>query len=212
MSYFPNSVLSWLMKGFLILLVPFEIWEGNFFAVTIIILIIFLSFIPAIVSHNVKKQLPWTVDFMVTLALTLHTIGFVFGLYHNNNFWWWDNMTHFLGTITIGLVAFQLIFSLNFVGKVKMSLPLVGFFIFVTALAIGVLWEIFEWNSDLFFHTNYQLGPYLTDTMTDLSFDTLGAILISLFGIWYMRQRILRELDMGKWEKTKSNHHHNKIN
>ena len=61
------------------------------------------------------------------------------------------------------------------------------------AVAVGALWEIFEFAVDRLFGTTMQkpmLGDAsgLTDTMWDLIVDTLGALVISVFGWWHMKR------------------------
>jgi uncharacterized membrane protein YjdF len=69
----------------------------------------------------------------------------------------------------------------------------VALFAFLFAVAVGALWEIFEFAIDRTFGTQMQKPMLndpsgLTDTMWDLIVDTLGALGISVFGWWYMRR------------------------
>ena len=66
-----------------------------------------------------------------------------------------------------------------------------AFFAFIFAVAVGAIWEIFEFSMDSIFGLRMQksmLGDDsgLTDTMWDLIVDTIGAFLISVLGWWYM--------------------------
>jgi hypothetical protein len=67
----------------------------------------------------------------------------------------------------------------------------IALFAFVFAIAVGALWEVFEFGMDQGFGLQMQKPRAgdpsgLTDTMWDLAFDTVGALLISGFGWWYM--------------------------
>jgi uncharacterized membrane protein YjdF len=69
----------------------------------------------------------------------------------------------------------------------------VALFAFLFAVAVGALWEIYEFGMDQLVGTNMQkpmLGDPsgLTDTMWDLIVDTLGAFAVSAFGWWYMKK------------------------
>lgn len=69
----------------------------------------------------------------------------------------------------------------------------VALFAFVFALAVGTLWEIFEFAMDRIFGTNMQKPMFgdpsgLTDTMWDLIVDALGALFISGLGWLYMHR------------------------
>jgi len=88
-----------------------------------------------------------------------------------------------LGSFVVGMIAFHLVFTMNFLGKVVMSVPMMGFFLFLSAMGIGGLWEIFEYYSDFFWGTNMQIS--LDETMRDLQFDVIGSCMISLIAMRY---------------------------
>ena len=60
-------------------------------------------------------------------------------------------------------------------------------FSFCFAVAIGVLWEIFEFTMDNLFGLNMQKSGLL-DTMSDLIIDSIGAFLVSVSGFVYMKK------------------------
>lgn len=107
--------------------------------------------------------------------------------------WWWDAGLHASSGLLFGIVGFLLVYVLNENERVDMSLHprFVALFAFAFAMAVGALWEVFEFAMDQTFGLQMQkprLGDPsgLTDTMWDLAFDAIGAVLISVFGWWYM--------------------------
>jgi uncharacterized membrane protein YjdF len=67
----------------------------------------------------------------------------------------------------------------------------VALFAFFFAVAVGAVWEIFEFAMDAFFGTNMQPATAgdpsgLTDTIQDLIVDTVGAAVVSLAGWRYL--------------------------
>ena len=52
---------------------------------------------------------------------------------------------------------------------------------------MGGIWEIFEFGMDSFFGLNMQKSG-LVDTMWDLVVDTIGALVISLLGYFYLKR------------------------
>jgi uncharacterized membrane protein YjdF len=67
----------------------------------------------------------------------------------------------------------------------------VALFAFFFAVAIGAVWEIFEFGMDRFFGTNMQPATAgdpsgLSDTIHDLIVDTLGAAAVSIAGWRYL--------------------------
>jgi len=110
--------------------------------------------------------------------------------------WWWDVALHASASLLLGIFGFLLVYVLNENNNVRVYLHerFVALFAFVFSLSMGALWEIFEFCMDQIFGTNMQkpmLGDPsgLTDTMSDLMVDTLGAATISLLGWWYMKRR-----------------------
>ena len=53
-------------------------------------------------------------------------------------------------------------------------------------MAFGAFWEIFEFTMDTFFGTDLQHGNI--DTMVDLLFDLLAAIIVAAIGNFYLRR------------------------
>ena len=133
----------------------------------------------------------------------LLTILFVFaalflGEFHSYyaRFWWWDIALHSTSGLLLGILGFLLVYALNDDKRIDLHLSagFVALFAFVFAVAMGTLWEIFEFAVDQIVGTQMQkpmLGDAsgLTDTMWDLIVDTLGAAAISAFGWWHMKSK-----------------------
>ena len=107
--------------------------------------------------------------------------------------WWWDASLHASSGLLFGIVGFLLVYVLNENERIDINLRprFVALFAFTFAMAVGALWEVFEFAMDQTFGLQMQkprLGDPsgLTDTMWDLAFDAIGAVLISAFGWWYM--------------------------
>jgi hypothetical protein len=107
--------------------------------------------------------------------------------------WWWDVSLHATSGLLFGIVGFLLVYVLNENERVEISLRprFLALFAFVFAIAVGALWEVFEYAMDQTFATHMQKPRFgdpsgLADTMWDLTFDAVGALAISAFGWWYM--------------------------
>jgi hypothetical protein len=107
--------------------------------------------------------------------------------------WWWDASLHASSGLLFGIVGFLLVYVLNENERIDISLRprFVALFAFTFAMAVGALWEVFEFGMDQAFGLQMQkprMGDPsgLTDTMWDLSFDALGAVLISALAWRYM--------------------------
>lgn len=56
------------------------------------------------------------------------------------------------------------------------------------SLAIGTLWEVFEFLTDSIFGLHMQSGPFITDTMVDLMLDASGGLIIACIGYFYVKK------------------------
>ncbi|MGD9662217.1 MAG: hypothetical protein AB7U63_13170 [Porticoccaceae bacterium] len=164
------------------------LWIHSF----LIIGIITVTLIPFILGRQYQIHIP--AEFQI-LAVIFVFASLFLGEIHSyyEKIWWWDIALHGSSGLLLGILGFLLVYLLNENDHVEIDLTprFVAFFAFLFAVAIGALWEIFEFAMDKLFATNMQkpmLGDAsgLTDTMFDLIVDTLGALIISTLGWWYM--------------------------
>jgi hypothetical protein len=107
----------------------------------------------------------------------------------------WDTVLHAFSGAMLGALGFSLISILNNTKsiRVKLSPFFVSLFAFCFAVAVGTLWEIYEYTVDSLLALNMQkymtadgmplIGQKaLADTMKDLIVDTCSALAISAIG------------------------------
>lgn len=176
-------------------------FAGDYLSASFALFALTTSLIPAALNRSFNTNLPWPLDFWLSLWLLLATLGTA-GLYARIS--WWDSLLHFGGSAVLAYLAFVLIFALNFTGKVRLSIPLVGLFTWLTGVAFGALWEVGEfWVWQLTGTDTLTLGRVfaqpavaLFDTFKDLQLDLLGSTAVALGGMAYVgrqRQRHLRD-------------------
>lgn len=179
-----SSALSWLMKIMMAGLLPYETYHGQYLFAVAVIAAIVLSLIPSIVQRNYRITLPFELDLLITLSLFLHTfMGEGLDFYHR--VWLYDKVLHVYGTAVIAMLAFLTTYTLHYTRKVRLSIPLIGFFTVIFAMAVGGLWEIGEFSVDSLFNTHAQDG--LADTMWDMINDLAGGFVIAVLGMLYVR-------------------------
>ncbi len=103
-------------------------------------------------------------------------------------FWWWDVMLHGGSAVGFGMMGVILALLLAGSDRIAPTPSLVAFFAFSFAVAVGALWEIFEFAMDQIFGMNMQKSG-LMDTMGDLIVDVIGGAVGALAGFGYLKGR-----------------------
>jgi hypothetical protein len=152
-----------------------------------------LSYVPQLLASQIKIKLPLQFQFAITLFLYASIILGELGGYYQR-FWWWDVLLHGCSAFAFGFAGFLVLYLLYVRHKLAASPFLVSMFAFSFGLAIGALWEIFEFTMDSNFGLNMQKSG-LRDTMWDLIVDTIGAGTASLTGYIYLRYKIRDPFD-----------------
>lgn len=122
-------------------------------------------------------QLPRLYDLAVVVAMALTGWGEALGLY--DAIAWYDNLVHFLVPLLTSQVLYLGLARLEVLPDLRQeTLPRHHLGIFVVTFSLGVavggLWELFEYFSDSALGSELQLGN--RDTVGDLMFDSLGSL------------------------------------
>lgn len=162
--------------------------DRNFEVLGLAILSLLISTaLPLLIERNYKLQLPiefeFTLAFFVFATLFLGEAGDFY-----EKLWWWDIFLHGLGAVLFGLFGFIIMYSLREAGSIKTRNVTLSVLIFTFAVAIGALWEIIEFMLDATLGFNMQQGS-LTDTMTDLVVDAVGAAMVAVAGYFYLHSQ-----------------------
>lgn len=156
--------------------------------------ILLLTLVPATFARRWKIYIPPEFELL--------TIGFIFAALflgetrnYYGRFWWWDIALHTTSGGLLGILGVLLVYVLNENPRINLHMRpgFVAFFAFCFAVAMGALWEIFEFAMDQLFGTNMQKPMRgdpagLVDTMWDLIVDALGALVLSVVGYGYMKR------------------------
>ena len=163
----------------------FALLTAHWSNVFMIVMAFFFTVLPAIFVQRFEIRLP--LSFLAAISLFVFGtlfLGEVFDFY--NRFWWWDVLLHGASAVGLGIIGFLFVFYL-FQGDRYAAPPLALAFIgFCFALAMGGLWEIFEFGMDQIFGLNMQKSG-LVDTMTDLIVDAIGAMIGALSGFFWLK-------------------------
>ncbi len=175
------------MQAIMALGLAISIYKLEFVSAVIIGLIILVSMFPLFLRSRTSLMIPLEIEVMsIAIIFASLYLGEMSGFYEK--FWWWDLLLHSTSGFLFGVFGFLLIWVLN--ENPKAFLNLSPFFMAVFAcsfsIAMGTLWEVFEFGMDLFFGLNMQKSG-LMDTMSDIIVVCIGAVIVSIYGYIYMR-------------------------
>ena len=133
-------------------------------------------------------------------------LGEVFDFYYLVPFW--DTLLHSFSAVMLSLLGITIVDVLNRSGKISVSLSpgFTAMFAFCFAVALGALWEIYEYSFDALLGLNMQkfrtaqgvelVGrEALQDTMEDLIWDAASAFCASI--VWFLLGRRSRKAGRG---------------
>jgi hypothetical protein len=114
--------------------------------------------------------------FLLILLVGFHTISTFFYLYWTDS--GTDHVTHIVGAMAISLFGLWLCFSSGLFPKRIPSTMEVVVLCFFSALAVGIVWEVFEYGSKIVLWSS----KYPVDTAGDLASDIAGGLLAGFVG------------------------------
>lgn len=150
--------------------------------------------LPGAIEKKIRIEIPSNMMIVFTLFIYAATfLGEVRSFYYRIPHF--DTLLHTLSGGMIAALGFSIIAFLNDSDKIPVTLSpaFVACFTFCFALAIGGVWEIYEFLVDGILNTNMQkfaledgtglIGrAAVTDTMKDIIVDAVGALIISAVG------------------------------
>ncbi|QSW97847.1 hypothetical protein [Haloterrigena alkaliphila] len=143
-----------------------------------------ITFLPALLKRNYELPLdPW-LALWITSSVFLHTLGSA-GLY--GQIWWWDHLTHALSASLVAGAGYTAARAIDlYSDEIHIPRRIAFVYIFVVVLAFAVVWELFEFALDIAADATGITMPLaqidLDDTVKDLLYNSLGALLVAVFG------------------------------
>ena len=227
------------LRLLVILTIVIQAIRGNFENVFLCILTLVLFTIPSIIDKKLNIKLPNALEVIILLFIfSAEILGEIQNFY--GIFKFWDTMLHTINGFLCAAIGFSMIDILNRSPRfhLKMSPLFVALVAFCFSMTIGILWEFFEYGSDVFFKTDMQkdritssiasveinesrknipikinniekevisyyengelkqrvierghLDIGLKDTMKDLFVNFIGAVVFSIIGLLYIKNR-----------------------
>jgi len=165
------------------------LFMGNFVDAVSTALIFALMVAPHVLSTRYNIKISFEVDAVIATFIFFSLfLGSLQDYYER--FPLFDGILHFHSGILLGIIGFTLVYLLNSqkTEKISLSPEFIALFSVTFSLAIGVLWEVFEYFGDLLLGFNMQESG-LPDTMGDLIVNAVGALIVGSIGYVWMRRR-----------------------
>jgi hypothetical protein len=181
--------LAWLFRLLIVATGAVHVLQGKYAYALLCAAVIALLVAPPLLARTSRANMPVEVELAsLWAAVSDMTLGRLAGLYVGTA--WFDKVLHFGNSLLIGLLAFLIIYALQFTGRLRTSTIVNALIILLLSLGIGAGWEIAEYVVDLAFKEGAQGSPTmggLDDTMWDLILDGSGGLLGGILGSFYMR-------------------------
>ena len=151
--------------------------------------------LPALLERDYEIPMDPALTLWITAAVFLHALGTVgvpgsrFSFYQS--VWWYDHLTHALSASVVAAAGYATTRALDRHDE-RIYLPARFTFALVLLLTIafGVFWEVVEFAiaevAALVGSTSVLTQYGLEDTMLDLVFDTVGAVIVATWGTAYL--------------------------
>lgn len=175
------------LQAILLVGLAVALWQGQWLTSATIVGILVLTVLPILLGRRFDVFIPPEFEALaIVFVFASLFLGEVRGYYAR--YWWWDALLHTGSGFLLGILGFLLIYVLNEKDDIELHLTptFLAFVAFMFAVAMGALWEIFEFAMDSWFGLNMQKSG-LVDTMWDLIVDTVGAAVIAVLGYGWLR-------------------------
>ncbi|MFC7154431.1 hypothetical protein ACFQPA_03050 [Halomarina halobia] len=147
--------------------------------------------LPSLLERDFSIPMDPGLTLWITTAVFLHALGTV-GLPKMNSpfyqsVWWWDHLTHTLSATVVAAVGYSGARALELHSDSnRFPGPFMFVYILLFVIAFGVLWEVIEFLigevAALVGATSVLTQYGVEDTMLDLVFNTIGAVIVAVWG------------------------------
>ncbi|MFD1513859.1 hypothetical protein [Halomarina rubra] len=179
-----QRAVSRLLQLAIALLLVVGVVTANLGIVVNAVVALAVTFLPAVLDRDYSLNLNPKLTLWLTLAVFLHTVGMT-GLYRD--VWWWDHVTHTLSASVVAATGYAAVSALDeYSDAVRFTDEFLFVFILLFTVGLGVFWEVLEFVArelaDVVGADPVLVQYGLADTVVDLVFDMVGAVLLALFG------------------------------
>ncbi|MEF8814693.1 MAG: hypothetical protein V5A55_12875 [Halovenus sp.] len=155
-----------------------------------------ITFLPAVLERDHEIPMDAGLTLWITAAAFLHAIGIIgipgTGQSLYGSIPYYDHVTHGLSASVVAAIGYATVRAFDEHSE-RIHLPprFIFVFILVFVMAFGVVWEIVEFSVDVVASaTGFGVSGFtqhgLNDTMLDLVFNTMGGVVVGIWGTIYL--------------------------
>lgn len=163
-------------------------WYQDWAGIFVVVQAMALSALPYILEKKFGIHIPHVLRIGIILfifsTLILGEIGDFYNTYH-----WWDIVLHGVASSGLTLIGFILLLLFFKRSELKSKTLLSSCLAVSFALALAVVWEVYEFLVDQLITLDTPMQPSNTDTMTDLIISIVGALVVAVGGYRYISKR-----------------------
>jgi hypothetical protein len=190
----PGMYLAYITQFFLGLNVIYAAATGAWDQVPTGLFLFLIALVPYLITWRMKIFFPWFVYFLVSLALLIHTSGYIqdrYIMFPN-----WDALAHLVSGSILSIVGFVAILFVDHMRKYNLDPLGMAFFIVGFGMVGEYIWEIFEFIVDQTIGGSLA-GPMQAnnfDTMTDMIFVLIPSIVVAVGCFYYLNRNKKEEV------------------
>ena len=148
-----------------------------------------VTFVPATLTREYDVPMDVGLTLWITTAVFLHSLG---TMYFYGDFLWWHNLTHAVSGSLVAGIGYALFRAVDeYTAAVRFPSRFMFVLILLFVVSVGVAWEILEFATDrvalaLGYEDEVLAQHGLADTMTDMVFNVVGALVVATWGTAYL--------------------------
>lgn len=173
------------LQGILVFLFVFALYRRDISLILSTSIALAVTITPVLLRRDYGVPLDSGLVLWITTAISLHVLGSL-GLYGRGG--WYDQFAHMVSAMIISGIGYSGLYAIELHTEgVEIPQKYTAFFLIVTILGFGVLWEVLE----------YTLGGLtvygVSDTALDLIFNAIGAGIVAVLDTPQLR-RLARDI------------------
>ncbi|MFO7926014.1 hypothetical protein [Natronomonas sp.] len=191
-----QAALVRLLQVMMAVLLGIGLYVGDASIMTNATIGLLVTQLPAILERKYEITMNVGLVLWITLAMFLHALGTVPlpGLDFESLYgatWWWDHMTHALSSSLVVGSAYAITRALQeHTEYLHMGPKFTLVYLLIFVMAFGVFWELIEFYVAIgaqVLGIPRVLTQYgLDDTVLDLIYNSIGGLLVAIFGTTYL--------------------------